>query len=475
MTTSDDQGKRDHQRAGGLFVNPNSNRINDYTGHPVDFEFLPCRRIRENKHFLFRWRRVSNFAFLGLDSSFIRFFYDPPKSLSNKTMALLALCVATVVNCTLIFIILLTCPKMAAVLLFGESNTPALIVLGVYIAGSIAFRMSNTIARMRSEVRDYNLQQILQNLISKFLFAIAVLVSTNFFPSIVVMALGTIAVSTYFLTKQRENFGLDGSHPSRSDIKLLFAFGIPCCINGLVLILSTSIGKIILGWLGLFEDAGVLAIAMTIASAFSLLPQAFSLYWSPFVYKNHAAEHARIREMHDYVMAAALVATCVIVVGQDALYMLVGPGYASSQSYFMLLMTAPIATLICETTGYGTMLANKPIYVSVISIIGIIINALLTFVLASVFGGFAAGVAVCVSSIFICLAKSITGQLFYPCINSIARSSISAGAILLLCLGNCLFYDSWGYKAISIVLTSCVLAFCYRREIGKVRTLFGDR
>ena len=309
----------------------------------------------------------------------------------------------------------------------------------------------------------------------KFLFAIAVLVSTNFFPSIVVMALGTIAVSTYFLTKQRENFGLDGSHPSRSDIKLLFAFGIPCCINGLVLILSTSIGKIILGWLGLFEDAGVLAIAMTIASAFSLLPQAFSLYWSPFVYKNHAAEHARIREMHDYVMAAALVATCVIVVGQDALYMLVGPGYASSQSYFMLLMTAPIATLICETTGYGTMLANKPIYVSVISIIGIIINALLTFVLASVFGGFAAGVAVCVSSIFICLAKSITGQLFYPCINSIARSSISAGAILLLCLGNCLFYDSWGYKAISIVLTSCVLAFCYRREIGKVRTLFGDR
>ena len=152
--------------------------------------------------------------------------------------------------------------------------------------------------------------------------------------------------------------------------------------------------------------------------------------------------------------------------------MLVGPGYASSQSYFMLLMTAPIATLICETTGYGTMLANKPIYVSVISIIGIIINALLTFVLASVFGGFAAGVAVCVSSIFICLAKSITGQLFYPCINSIARSSISAGAILLLCLGNCLFYDSWGYKAISIVLTSCVLAFCYRREIGKVRTRY---
>ena len=27
--------------------------------------------------------------------------------------------------------------------------------------------------------------------------------------------------------------------------------------------------------------------------------------------------------MHDYVMSAALVATCVIVVGQDALYMLV--------------------------------------------------------------------------------------------------------------------------------------------------------
>ena len=469
------KGKEIIKGLAGYSLTPIATALMTILAIPLISNFYPAEEYAKISIFYSVGAVVSNFAFLGLDSSFIRFFYDPPKSLSNKTMALLALCVATVVNCTLIFIILLTCPKMAAVLLFGESNTPALIVLGVYIAGSIAFRMSNTIARMRSEVRDYNLQQILQNLISKFLFAIAVLVSTNFFPSIVVMALGTIAVSTYFLTKQRENFGLDGSHPSRSDIKLLFAFGIPCCINGLVLILSTSIGKIILGWLGLFEDAGVLAIAMTIASAFSLLPQAFSLYWSPFVYKNHAAEHARIREMHDYVMAAALVATCVIVVGQDALYMLVGPGYASSQSYFMLLMTAPIATLICETTGYGTMLANKPIYVSVISIIGIIINALLTFVLASVFGGFAAGVAVCVSSIFICLAKSITGQLFYPCINSIARSSISAGAILLLCLGNCLFYDSWGYKAISIVLTSCVLPFCYRREIGKVRTRFGDR
>ena len=196
------KGKEIIKGLAGYSLTPIATALMTILAIPLISNFYPAEEYAKISIFYSVGAVVSNFAFLGLDSSFIRFFYDPPKSLSNKTMALLALCVATVVNCTLIFIILLTCPKMAAVLLFGESNTPALIVLGVYIAGSIAFRMSNTIARMRSEVRDYNLQQILQNLISKFLFAIAVLVSTNFFPSIVVMALGTIAVSTYFLEEQ---------------------------------------------------------------------------------------------------------------------------------------------------------------------------------------------------------------------------------------------------------------------------------
>ena len=124
MTTSDDQGKRDHQRLAGYSLTPIATALMTILAIPLISNFYPAEEYAKISIFYSVGAVVSNFAFLGLDSSFIRFFYDPPKSLSNKTMALLALCVATVVNCTLIFIILLTCPKMQRFCCLGKAIPP---------------------------------------------------------------------------------------------------------------------------------------------------------------------------------------------------------------------------------------------------------------------------------------------------------------------------------------------------------------
>lgn len=143
----------------------------------------------------------------------------------------------------------------------------------------------------------------------------------------------------------------------------------------------------------------------------------------------------------------------LIMIFQDILYWLVGGEYRSSQVFFMLLMLSPIKSFICETTGYGVMLKNKPFYATVITVIGVAVNCLSVYLLAPEIGACAAGIGVACSSVFVGMVRSLIGCRLYKSVNSYKRSLIGACLIIFLCIGN-----TFIYQEIVMMSTFCALA-----------------
>lgn len=404
----------------------------------------------------------------GFDHAAIRYYFEPPRRITKQSLLMVSLVVGVVVDLAVVALILLSAGSTLSILFFGENNLYTLVFLGLYIAGLMVFRLVNVASRMQGFVKQYNIQLILQNIIAKLSFVVVLAWTTSYFDAIAVMSLGMFVLGTVLAFARRKAFSFFGGGFSFSIIKVLFCFGFPCMLNSVVTLLDAAIGRVVLGNLGQFGEIGVLAIATTLASAFSLLPSAFNTFWSPYMYKNYKSKAQEIRDVHDYVMLFALLLTILIMIFQDILYCLVGGEYRSSQVFFMLLMLSPIKSFICETTGYGVMLKNKPFYATAITIVGVIVNCLLVCLLAPRIGACAVGIGVACSSVFVGITRTLISCRLYKSINSYKRSLVGASLIIVLCIGNTFIYHEITMRMLLCVLTGIVAITAYRTQIRRM-------
>lgn len=404
---------------------------------------------------------------LGFDHFFMRRFFDCKEGCSPKTLFSLSLVVGIAADFLATAIIFLFFKTAASQVLFGQDDPDALIMLSVYIACLIAFRLLNTMARMHGNATRFNVQSILQNVITRASFALIAWYSTSYQWALLVMTLGMALITSIFMFRQKDECF---QAIPLSSVEALFKpgllFGVPCMLDVMATQLNASIGKIVLSSYGLFDAVGVLAIATTLSTAFSMIPQAFGTYWAPFMYKNHGIEQRLIKNVHDLVMLVSIVLVLAIYSLQDFLFLLVGQSYKAGQAIFMLLMLVPIQSLICETTNYGIMLKNKPIYGTLVTASGVAICASVTVALAPSIGINAVGIAVGLSAVFTGYLRSFIGCKFYNSINDWKRTIAGSVLIVAVCVSNYFVYQS---LVVRLLVASVVLllgCFFYRKQIA---------
>lgn len=407
-------------------------------------------------------------AMLGLDSSFIRYYFEPPKGLTNKGIAAIALSTGIIVIAVIGLFLSLFAREQVSESLFGNADSYCIPLLAVFSIALCVFRVLNIDARMEEDIKLYSVQGILQCFITRISFIVLAIWTTYYLYSVVAMTVGMVIVAMVFFLFKRNSISLKGCTLSRSSLNAIFAFGVPSMITVFVLNLNASIGKIVLGSFGLFDSAGMLAIAATLANAFSIIPTAFSNYWSPFMYKNYRSEPAFISKMHDFVMFATLIIVVLIILFQDAIFCIVGEGYLSCQAYFMLIMLNPIQMLVCETTSYGITIKERPVWNTVISVLGVILCVFATVILVPILEAKGAAIAIAISSVFIWAFRSVVGQRYYRSVNSPIKTIIASVAIIGLCFFNGLMFDD---ALLKLAICACSIAFTliiYRAEASKL-------
>lgn len=413
---------------------------------------------------------------LGLDNALIRYFYDAPAGLTGNGIQFLALVVGIGLDMILGVGVAVAAWAPASILLFGEPNRLVMPLLCLFTAALLVFRLLNTNARMNEDYRRYNLQSVLQMIITRIAFVVVALYSTDYLWSVGAMTLGMVVLSSLFLIVQRRTFSIGGCVLGKSNLQKVLSFGLPVMATNLVLSLNGVIGKLALGSAGLFQAVGVFAIATTLSNVFTVVPAAFATYWSPFMYKNYRTEQVIITKAHDYVMLAATLIVIAIILLQDVLFSVVGAAYRESQAYFMVIMLSPIQALICETTAYGITLKERPIYNVLASLVGVAISASVTVWLMGSLGAMAAALGVGVGALFVGIARSVIGQHYYVCVESPGRTIAVAALITLLCAANGLFVGSLSYRyGASSIALACVMILYRRQARSSLRLLLTRR
>ena len=404
---------------------------------------------------------------LGLDSSQIRYFFEPPKGLTKCSIRTIAVIVGLGVDLLLVALAVFAFPQQVSQYLFGEQNIPLIACLGVFVASLIVFRVVNTDARMEGEVARYNVQAILQNFITKISFvAVGVLFTTHYDASIIAMTVMMALVSCWLLIRGRAGFMLERSSVTAGVLRTLLAFGMPMMMTSFVLNLNGMVGKIALSGAGLYAAVGVFAIATTISNVFTIIPTAFTTYWSPFMYEHYKTDQESIKRVHDLVMWGSVAIVALIIVFQNVLFLIVGGGYAACQTYFMLVMTNPIQALICETTAYGIALKEKPVYNVVASVLGVAVSAVVTFALMDSLGVLAAALGVAASSVVIGAMRTVIGQHYYKSVANPVKTVLTSLLILAACAFNGVFCQSVALEAGVGVLLLAISMLLYRRELA---------
>ena len=431
---------------------------------PVVSNIFPAEEYGKINLFYSVGALLTTLFMLGLDSSFIRYYFEPPRGMSRQsiqTMALTVGLVATVLcaaACTFLF------PGPVSSYLFGEYRPWLITMLAAYVAASILFRLLNTDARMSESHGRYCIQSIAQTIITRIAFVALAAVSTHYVYSVVAMTVGMLALSLMFAFIQRRSFGRFGGGVPRESVVCLFSFGVPVMLTNFVLNLNGTAGRLILSGAGMYDAAGVFAIATTLSNVFTVIPTAFATWWSPFMYKNYKTEQETITKIHDLVVFGAGLIVALIIMLQDVLFSLVGGEYAACQAYFMIIMLNPIQALICETTSYGIVIKEHPIYNAVASTIGVAASIVITLALIGDLGVYAAALGVAGSAIVTGIMRSAIGQRYYRCVASPLRTAVGSALIVIACFANSALCHSVGVEIAAGAAMLVIFCLMYAGE-----------
>ena len=374
----------------------------------------------------------------GIDGAFIRFYNEPPigntqNQLLYKNIVLASIiCIIAGFVCTFIF------DKSISESIFGFYSRVLVGSVFVFTYAQIILRYLNISFRMSFKVKEYTIQNVLINTLSKIL-VIAVAFFTNSFLFIVaVLAIGMFFLVTYYLIFQRKEYipiTEKGTHDYRlnfSHYGSYFKFALFSAPTYIVTYLNGYLSNQIIGSYINNYALGIFASTNMFSQILTAMKGGFSTYWSAYVFKNYNIEFVKINKMHNYVVLFSIFATSSLILFRDVLYLFIGSQFHESKSFFSILLISPIMFFLLETTDKGIAIAKKNEINATTHIVSVAINIVLCLLLIPKFSLLGAAWANAISGIVLYALNTLLGQKYYRSIPNIWKSIVGVTMVLLI-------------------------------------------
>lgn len=226
-------------------------------------------------------------------------------------------------------------------------------------------------------------QLILQIMISVYC---VVFMRTGILGIFLGLMISEIFAIVYFAYINREFIGL--LFDSRILIRAL-RFCIPTLPAILAGWIDTSVGQIIIGKYISKGDLGVYSIALSIASAFTLVGLAFRNVWSPFLYENYKKESFQ-NDINKLFAIFIIVLSCVTVIlsifSKEIILLLSNSSYIEASKYLTILCLPMSVYILFPFVSSGVSISRDTKYVGISYIAGSIMNVIGLSVLISYLG-----------------------------------------------------------------------------------------
>ena len=375
---------------------------------------------------------------LGMDGAYIRFYNEPPGN-DTKNQLLYKNIVISLLVCVIAGVIVtLVWGDELSGRVFGVASRIITGLLFVYTFIHIILRYLNISFRMSFRVKQYTLQNVLINCLSKILVIIAAIFTDGFIWIIFILTIGMLTVLlVYFYSQRKEYVPYDSDNKLNLSLSLsnygeYLRFALFSAPTYIVYYLNTYASQQLIRSMISAFSLGIFSSTTMFGALLGAVKGGFSTFWSAYVYQNYKDDHERIGKMHDFVVVLCIAAVSVLVCFRDILYLFIGIDYHSSKAFFSLLLVMPVLSFLLETTDKGIALAKKNHINLATHILAVIVNIVLCYLLIPKYQLMGAAWASAVSAITLFLANTIYGQKYYKTIANYKKSSI--GLLILLAI-----------------------------------------
>lgn len=406
---------------------------------------------------------------LGLDGAYIRFYNEPPEGNTKNQLLYKIICYSTIFSLLVGIGVTFFGGENFSDYVFGFSSRLIVGVLFIYALSQIILRYFNISFRMSFRARQYTIQNVLMNCLSRVLLICAALIQNNITFIVTFLTLGILITTLVYSFIQRKEYipiNKDGRVNYSLNLRgygeyLKFAlFSAPTyVVTYFNQYYSQQLIRSLVGAyaLGIFSSSGIFGTLLM------ALKGGFGTYWAAFVYKNHKTEQDRIVKMHDYVMLFAIIIISGMMIFRDIIYLFIGTQFHESKVFFSLLLALPILTFLQETTDKGIAIAKKNHISLIVHVVSVLVNIGGCLLLIPKFGLMGAAVASALAALSLYALCTYYGQKYYRSIKSVGKSLVGLLLLLSLLVFPAVIYDIKWIIGFSIIV-DLLSILIYREE-----------
>lgn len=385
---------------------------------------------------------VMSLVFLGLDSAYIRFYYEPPKNSNSKQLAWKCITPAFIVLAIVSFFFLLFRNSASMTLWIGGGGILFTFAFIVTVFSQFINRFMTIYFRMNSSILSFSIMSIAFVVLTKTIFIPIYSITPKFEDNIISSAtlLGIFTLS-FFGIKAKKMLAIPRRN-SFSNYKAVYRFALLSSPVFVITYLNSYLPQIIISSNLGDSVLGVYSAALLFCSAIQVLSTGFTTFWSPYMYKNYKTNQCSIKKIHDIVLLGSVLTLASILLLNDFLYLFIGETFRRNQNILGMLLIYPIILVLVETTAYGINIEKKNEISLIIYLISTVTNVVLCFFLISKYGLDGVAFASMFSAIVQMALMTYFGQKYYCSINSIIRTLFHIFVLILSAILFYMFYDN---------------------------------
>ena len=393
---------------------------------------------------------------LGLDSAYIRFYYEPPENTNSRQLAWKCMFPAFCIFVFASSIIFLLRNNTHLALLIGGEGTSFTIAFIITIFSQFLNRFLTIFFRMSSRVLSFSIASISFVLLTKTIFIPCCLITPEYETNIIVMSVFFAAfMSSFFWLNHKKMIEI--SRNSFLTYKPVYRYALFSSPVIVVVYLNSYFPQIIIS--DKLGDAilGVYSAAMLFCLGIQVLSTGFTTFWSPYMYKNYKTENENIKKIHDVVLLGCVMVLSLVLLFSDVFYMFIGEIFRKSQNILGMLLIYPLVVILVETTAYGISIKKKNEITLIIYLISTMVNAILCYGLTSKYGLAGVAIASMIAGIIHMILMTYFGQKYYRSIESTFRTLIHT---IILIFSAVLFYLYYDNRMVFVIAELIMVTIC---------------
>ncbi len=376
------------------------------------------------------------FAVLGLDQSFIRYYYK--RNISRKRLLLQCL-IPPLVIVSVLTLVYINLSEPANMWLFGRHGVDITFLVAGYTIISVFERFLFLDVRMQQNGRLYSNVNIAQKVINIILIFVAFHFLENDFRVVLYAMTFSWGITTLFLLlryiflRKPDTFEDPGGEAVFKESEII-VYGLPFILILLMEWILSSCDRIALKQWADYAELGIYSAAMKIMVLLLTFKNTFLAYWSPVAMERFESGEEGSREFFrkafDIVRYLCVMAAVGMILFRNLIVLLLGKEYRGADRIIPFLTLMPIFAIMFEITVQGIKFMKKNLYLNLAVFFTIIANIAGNFLLVPIFGGAGAALTTGASYVIYFVIGSAFSEKMYPVGYDYKRTAVD-GVLLI--------------------------------------------